>query len=63
MSLRAWRSNLNGCNSLKLGDCFVALLRLGRAARLELADRSRRGLTMTCEKTFYESINIINLEQ
>jgi hypothetical protein len=29
-----------------LCDCFVASLRLGRAARLELADKSRRGLTM-----------------
>jgi hypothetical protein len=33
---------------LKLRDCFVVLLRLGRA---------RRGLAMTDEKTFYLFIN------
>ena len=55
----------------------TALLRLGRAARLEpfgpetcrraqveslmaerLADKSRRGLAMTCEKIFYETIDL-----
>ena len=46
-SLRAQWSNLMGCNCPKWGECFVALLRLGRA---------RRGLAMTSKKTFCEFI-------